>query len=69
MSRVGWMGVADRALGRRDERAAIKLLTAWRTQVWRHSSELLDEPDRSRRQARLHTLEHQCARRARWLLL
>jgi hypothetical protein len=31
--------------------------------------ELLDEPDPARRQERLRRLEHQCTRRARWLLL
>jgi hypothetical protein len=67
--RVPWMGIADRALGRWDERAAIKLLTTWRTQVWRHSTELLDDADRVSRVDRLRSLEHQCARRARWLLL
>lgn len=67
--RVKWMGVADRMLGRWDERAAVKLLATWRTQVWRHSMELLDEPDPTRREERLRRLEHQCTRRARWLLL
>jgi hypothetical protein len=69
VTRVPWMGLADRALGRWDERGAIKLLTTWRTQVWRHSVGLLDEPDRARRDERLTALERQCARRARWLLL
>ena len=67
--RVPWMGFADRALGRWDERAATKLLTTWRTQVWRHSMELLDDADADRRDVRLRALEHQCTRRARWLLL
>ncbi|MFP5488888.1 MAG: DUF5995 family protein [Acidimicrobiia bacterium] len=67
--RVPWFGVADRVLGRWDERAAVKLLTTWRTQVWRHTMELLDEPDPLRRGDRLVRLEHQCARRARWLLV
>jgi len=56
-------------LGRWDERAAVKLLTTWRTQVWRHTMELLAEPDDDRRVERLARLEHQCARRARWLLV
>jgi hypothetical protein len=67
--RVPWMGVADWALGRWDERAAIKLLTIWRTQVWRHSMELLDDIGADRRAERFQALEHQCTRRARWLLL
>lgn len=66
--RVGWFAVADRMLGRWDERAAVKLLTTWRTQVWRHATEILeDDPDR--RGERLLRIEQQCARRARWLLL
>lgn len=68
-SRVVWMGVADRALGRWDERAAVRLLTTWRTQVWRHAVELLDEPDADVRAQRLARLERQCTRRAKWLLL
>ena len=67
--RVRWMGLADRALGRWDERTAVKLLTTWRTQVWRHAMEVLDEPDPARREGRLAALERQCTRRARWLLL
>jgi hypothetical protein len=67
--RVAWFAIADRMLGRWDERAAVKLLTTWRTQVWRHTMELLAEPDDDRRVERLARLEHQCARRARWLLV
>lgn len=67
--RVAWFDVADRLLGRWDERAAIRLLTTWRRQVWRHTMELLDEPDARRREERLVLIERQCTRRARWLLL
>lgn len=65
--RVRWFSVADVVLGRWDERAAVKLLTTWRTQVWRHATEILDDPDH--RDDRLAAVERQCARRAHWLLL
>ena len=67
--RVALFAVADTLLRRWDERAAVKLLTTWRAQVWRHTTELLDEPDGGRREARLASIERQCERRARWLLL
>jgi len=67
--RAPWLALADRALGRWDERAAVRLLSGWRTQVWRHASELLDEPDDRSRSRRVGRLERQCTRRATWLLL
>jgi hypothetical protein len=62
------LDIVDRALGRWDERAATRLLTAWRTRVWRDAMELLDENDERRAEHVAH-IERVCARRARWLLL
>ena len=62
-----WLDVFDRGLGRLDERIAVRLLSRWRTQVWRHAIDLLDDPDG--RTQRVATIEQQCTRRARWLLL
>ena len=65
--RSPWLDLFDRGLGRFDERFAVRLLSRWRTQVWRHAVEIVDDPtDRDRRVA---AIEQQCARRARWLLV
>ena len=65
--RSPWLDVFDRGLGRFDERMAVRLLSRWRSQVWRHAVEIVDDPtDRDRRVA---AIEQQCARRARWLLV
>lgn len=63
------LDVADRLLGRWDERVAVRLLTGWRTRVWRHAGAVLADPDADGRRARVAAIERQCARRARWLLL
>ena len=65
--RSPWLDVFDRSLGRIDEHLAVRLLTRWRTQVWRHATEVLD--DQVGRELRVTMIEHQCSRRARWLLL
>ena len=66
--RVPALDVLDRVMGRWDERVATRLLTGWRTRVWRDALELLDEHD-DRRAERVAKLERVCVRRARWLLL
>lgn len=52
-----------------DERLAVRLLTGWRRQVWRHAVELLDDREPETRRARVMRIEHRCVRRARRLLL
>lgn len=65
--RSPWLDLFDRGLGRFDERFTVRLLSRWRTQVWRHAVEIVDDPaDRDRR---VVAIEQQCARRARWLLV
>ena len=65
--RTPWLDVLDRGFGRFDERLAVRLLSRWRTQVWRHAVEVVEDP--TGRDHRVWTIEQQCARRARWLLL
>ena len=65
--RSPWLDLFDRGLGRLDEHLAVRLLGRWRTQVWRHAVEVLDDTDG--RDERILVIEQQCARRARWLLL
>jgi hypothetical protein len=67
--RAPGLDVFDPLLGRLDERLAVRLLTGWRRRVWRDAVNLLDEREIERRVARVRTLEQQCARRARWILL
>jgi hypothetical protein len=67
--RSPWLDAFDRGLGRWDERTAVRLLTTWRTRVWRQATELLDGDDPAERAGRAAAIERQCTRRARWLLL
>lgn len=67
--RAPWLDVLDRGLGSWDERAAVRRLSRWRTQVWRQAEALLDNDDPSERAMLATRIEVQCARRARWLLL
>lgn len=63
------LGYVDPILGHLDERLAVRLLTGWRTRVWRQAEAILDDRDPARRAERVATVERQCARRARWILL
>lgn len=63
------LGAFDPMLGRLDERLAVRLLTGWRTRVWRHAEVILDEREPDSRAARVAAVERQCVRRARWILL
>lgn len=67
--RAGWMDVLDRGLGRWDERMAVRLLGGWRNRVWRQSIAMLELNDPDERQAQARTIEVQCVRRARILLI
>jgi hypothetical protein len=67
--RSPWLDVVDRGLGRLDERMAVRLLSGWRTRVWRQATDLLERRDPADRAERIAAIERQCARRARWILL
>lgn len=58
----------DRALGRWDERLAVRMLVRWRTRVWRRAVTVLEMNDPDDRRRELAALERQCERRALWLL-
>ena len=66
--RVPLLDTVDHLLGRWDERVTTRLLAGWRSRVWRQSVDLLDRPP-DLRGGRLAAIEHQCARRARWILI
>lgn len=59
----------DRGLGRWDERLAVRLLTGWRSRVWRHAVAVLEMGDPEQRRRTVADIERQCTRRARWLLV
>jgi len=67
--RSPWLESLDRGLGRWDERAAVRLLSGWRSRVWRHAMDVMAETGPSARAARIGEIERQCARRGRWLLV
>ncbi|NIT97579.1 MAG: hypothetical protein GWM91_20085 [Actinobacteria bacterium] len=58
----------DRAMGRWDERLAVRMLVRWRTRVWRRAVTVLEMNDPDDRRRELAALERQCERRALWLL-
>jgi hypothetical protein len=63
-----WTEAADVAMGRLDEWLAVRLLTSWRSEVWRQAVRLLDEPP-ERRAGALERQAERCGRRGRWILL
>lgn len=63
------MRVLDPVLGSFDERIVVRMLTGWRTRVWRHAEAILAEQDGGVRVERVAAIERQCVRRARWILL
>jgi len=67
--RSPWLDVFDRGLGRLDERMAVRLLSGWRTRVWRQATDLLERRDPADRATQIAVIEQQCVRRARWILL
>lgn len=67
--RAPWMALLDSSFGRWDERVVVRLLSRWRTQVWRHAEEMLSHADPAERARVADRIEQQCVRRARWLLL
>jgi hypothetical protein len=60
--------LADVALGRVDEWLAVRLLRAWRTDVWRSSLRLLERGPGPRPHD-LARCADRCERRGRWILL
>ncbi|HSL59757.1 MAG TPA: DUF5995 family protein [Acidimicrobiales bacterium] len=63
-----WLAGVDVAMGRIDEWLAVRLLSSWRADVWRHAVRLLDE-DADRRVEVVARRAAQCERRSRWVLL
>lgn len=67
--RAPGLDLFDKILGPLDERIAVKVLTGWRTRVWSQAIATMAEREPDRRGVRVGTLERQCARRGRWILL
>ena len=67
--RTGWLDLIDRGLGGWDEFLAVRLLTSWRSNVWREAVAMLDLDDPVARETRRDRLSRQCTRRASWLLI
>ena len=63
-----WTAGLDVAMGPLDEWLAVRLLTAWRADVWRHAVRLLDDDAEQRRRV-VARRAAQCERRSRWVLL
>ena len=63
------LDVADRLLGRLDERLLSRLVTRWREEVWEKAVDLLEEPADPIRERRRRDLELEVLRRGELLLL
>ncbi|MBX3314075.1 MAG: hypothetical protein KF906_07125 [Actinobacteria bacterium] len=62
------LDIVDTMFGRADEWMAVRLLSSWREDVWRHASSLLDGDAASRPQ-RLDRRARGCVRRSRIILV
>ena len=62
------MDLADRLLGRWDERLLAGLVTHWREEVWKRALRLLGDPEPEGREARVRALERDVLRRGELLL-
>jgi hypothetical protein len=63
------LDVVDRILWRADEWLAVRMLTSWRTSVWRRAVRILEHGDPSARPEHFGRCARSCSRRSRIILL